>query len=47
MFYLFIILLIKVEIKQIFNLKWNIYNYQWDYLYKEIIKKIIIIKHAY
>src|SRR5204862_7848773 len=41
------ILLAEIEIKQMFNLKQNICNYQQDYLYEETIKKIMIMKHAH
>src|SRR5213083_2489973 len=42
-----VILFAEVEIKQVFNLKQNICNYQQNYLYEKIIKKIMIMKHAH
>src|SRR5437773_584414 len=42
-----VILLAKIEVEQVFNLRQNIYNYQQDHLHEELIKKIMIMKHAH
>ena len=41
------ILLVEIEIEQMFNLKQNICNYQQNYLHEKTIKKIMIMKHTY
>ena len=42
-----VILLIKIEIEQVFNLKQDICNYQQNHLHEKIIKKIMIMKHIH
>src|SRR6266487_4531935 len=39
--------LAEIKVEQMFNLRQNICNYQQNHLHEEIIKKIMIMKHAY